>query len=143
MGKRVNKFSIICGSLLLLVSCNSVRQNCAIFTLVNDTTKVVASKLLPMDWDEVYYFSDIERDSISNYLHIPYDMDNYIDVGCRFIFVKKNEIVHQEIYWDEHYYRYKIPSISLENRSFLRISNSDTVIICKDGGYYSIQPMPL
>ena len=139
MGKSCIKFVIAGFCLHLLISCNTVKKNCAVLSLLNDTTIVVASKLLPTDWDNAYYFKNIDKDSISATLHIPYSQGDYIDVGCRFIFIKDEKIVHQEIYWDEYYYRCMIPRVLLQDRLFTKISKQDTVMITKGGGYYSTQ----
>ena len=72
MGKSCIKFVIAGFCLHLLISCNTVKKNCAVLSLLNDTTIVVASKLLPTDWDNAYYFKNIDKDSISATLHIPY-----------------------------------------------------------------------
>lgn len=138
---RKNNIYLVLVLLFFTTSCNSVKSNCSRLLLYRDSVTIESKQLLPCKWDCMYYFDYSDRDYISSVLCIPYTKEDYVDVGCRFIFLKDKRIVHQEIYWDESFYRSRIPTFFLQQNQYQSISNSDSVIIKKEGGNFVIYPL--
>lgn len=132
-------------SILLIIcicqSCLSVKDTCHLQTIFHKEVEIAAQEMINKDWDIAYYFSDMDcLSTINEVLRIPYAKSDYVDMGRRFIFMRNDRIVHQEIYWDPYYYRHRIPEFQIDtNAHFIVLYPHDRIKVCKQDEIFLLE----